>query len=1198
MVLRIPETVNDVRLLEDEPFKKHFTDEINSGRVRRQRPNTRRPLFKNIEEALRSESGGLDAARAWLRTVFTFNSEPRLESEDLDVFIEFYWILRQGGGARSVEPLLLTASRSRDLPYTCPLDKPIVLDPRESQETNSTRPISLANVSAPKEKKPRHKRARAAKRRKNEPQNAYDGEPEDNDSDAELNVDASISAPMAPRNPSVPPPFVSAPVCRHTASAKSATTRPGRERKRKAITPPPGHGASSDGLAELSSLTSLESDAEDATPTRLSSPVMAYPQRPKRQASNAARLSDLIAMENDYEKMKSKCRKGKSHVPGRQSAPPVPKVPREPTTPIQNVPSKAATVKACSSLALKPSDKCVRASAPISRRTQRSPRRSAVSAKKPKFDADVGSTDGRPVKKRRGSGGDTLVDTPTSDSVSVPVKRSRESRARVQTAPPIPFTGSSASCKAPISTVFKERGRSQGCKRAREQEIAEQSQSAKASEVLQERLIIRIRPRRQAAIAATALNAEYAKADAEFKKQPDKLGLVDIVFRDTARSAPMYSNCRDPEASDWTADLDDTQPGDSGDEDTPLATGLRRTVAEQVAAPPPHSAAQDQASGPQETRILEEGKVDEPTDAYVRRQDEQFELVYPQLTHCPVFDSTLNTKPFAPKLPLLRLPPIWAQSRQEVCESCDWFRSYQGGVYFVKDLVRGYLLSAFSASRDLFHNGGKLIISHGGGKAGQSLAKAPGTVRASDQQEDDKSVRALLHNYRIGRPLVLIVDDKYSLFPYDLAAKGVTYAVLGWYQIAHAWAELQADASSSTGKVVRWKFAFQWCDAQGSPWWSDSCPTTGKTVHEYKCPWFPSPQVYDVGWMCLRPRCPVFWYFRSAIEAPTSLSYAASFLRPVTISADQILEDLRPGLPVAGVPIDRITTGRHFCKGLHCTNCGRLSSRYKWEHWECRSCSFTYAVPGRLREAREFRSQKSDKMDKHTHQPSLELLPLAVFRSGKALGQRATFKLPGERGYIHVLFAAPNMNQEADITLREYQEQAATGQLEFRRWPLRSHKCRGTLLANYFSQNSKLLQPPISSAMLMPRTAGAPYHYIAGDENTVPFDRAPSAVNRALNLIKQRIQEAGLDIPPTFNEVLTAAYMEKQKMAFHSDAERGLGPNVASLSLGAAAHMHFRLHAQYAGEIQPSQSRDVLTLFLKHASFHFSLCEFPVLTAR
>lgn len=71
------------------------------------------------------------------------------------------------------------------------------------------------------------------------------------------------------------------------------------------------------------------------------------------------------------------------------------------------------------------------------------------------------------------------------------------------------------------------------------------------------------------------------------------------------------------------------------------------------------------------------------------------------------------------------------QSRQEICETFDWFRSYQGGVYFAHNVVKGYLLSAFSSKcvdnviylgyrdlcqihrRDRFEHGGKLIISHG-----------------------------------------------------------------------------------------------------------------------------------------------------------------------------------------------------------------------------------------------------------------------------------------------------------------------------------------------------------------------------------------------------------------------------------------------------------------------------------------------------
>lgn len=64
------------------------------------------------------------------------------------------------------------------------------------------------------------------------------------------------------------------------------------------------------------------------------------------------------------------------------------------------------------------------------------------------------------------------------------------------------------------------------------------------------------------------------------------------------------------------------------------------------------------------------------------------------------------------------------------------------------------------------------------------------SIEASDQMEDDKSVRALLQTYRMKRPVALLIDDKYKLFPLDLSSKGCTYAVLGWYIIARAWGEI------------------------------------------------------------------------------------------------------------------------------------------------------------------------------------------------------------------------------------------------------------------------------------------------------------------------------------------------------------------------------------------------------------------------
>ncbi|CAK5269412.1 unnamed protein product [Mycena citricolor] len=170
----------------------------------------------------------------------------------------------------------------------------------------------------------------------------------------------------------------------------------------------------------------------------------------------------------------------------------------------------------------------------------------------------------------------------------------------------------------------------------------------------------------------------------------------------------------------------------------------------------------------------------------------------------PLEELPQSDPPLKPKQPLNGFPPMWSASRQEMCESSRWFRSYQGGVYHKDGVVKGYFLSAFSARRDTFERSGKLIISHGGGKCD------------TDQTRTDASVRALIGAYEQQNPLVLFVDDKYAHFPLDLAGRDVYMAALGFYRVVHYWAEQQ---DSATRAVVRYKFAFEWCEGQGEPWW-------------------------------------------------------------------------------------------------------------------------------------------------------------------------------------------------------------------------------------------------------------------------------------------------------------------------------------------------------------------------------------------
>ncbi|KAG2361557.1 hypothetical protein BDR07DRAFT_1358721 [Suillus spraguei] len=93
------------------------------------------------------------------------------------------------------------------------------------------------------------------------------------------------------------------------------------------------------------------------------------------------------------------------------------------------------------------------------------------------------------------------------------------------------------------------------------------------------------------------------------------------------------------------------------------------------------------------------------------------------------------------------------------------------------------------------------------------------------------------------------------------------------------------------------------------------------------------------------------------------------------------------------------------------------------------------------------------------------------------------------------------------------------------------------------------------------------------------FLMASSSLCGSLALIKE-ISRLALQNDIPFNEILSAAYIEKQKMFSCIYGEYGLGPVAASFSLGSAAFMHFRAHA-ISKEVNHSSS-SVLTLILQH----------------
>ncbi|EST09888.2 Alpha-ketoglutarate-dependent dioxygenase AlkB-like protein [Kalmanozyma brasiliensis GHG001] len=181
-------------------------------------------------------------------------------------------------------------------------------------------------------------------------------------------------------------------------------------------------------------------------------------------------------------------------------------------------------------------------------------------------------------------------------------------------------------------------------------------------------------------------------------------------------------------------------------------------------------------------------------------------------------------------------PLIWSETRQELCESLPYYRAYQTGSYVTSNLGRppstlltkddrksailkdsipyGYLLAGWPSRRDAWAHGGRVIVSHGGGKsevedASPDSLAAPKASLKQDQSSSDNTIRALLHSSRHRLPIVLIAADSYALLPFKLAC---SYAVLGWYLITDGWGERE-NANEDAG-FVRWKFRFEWIPAQ------------------------------------------------------------------------------------------------------------------------------------------------------------------------------------------------------------------------------------------------------------------------------------------------------------------------------------------------------------------------------------------------
>ncbi|KAF3011135.1 hypothetical protein E8E13_011440 [Curvularia kusanoi] len=538
-----------------------------------------------------------------------------------------------------------------------------------------------------------------------------------------------------------------------------------------------------------------------------------------------------------------------------------------------------------------------------------------------------------------------------------------------------------------------------------------------------------------------------------------------------------------------------------------------------------------------------------------------------------------RTEPTQPCLPPGNQPAVWAEKRMDLCETLHYFRSYHSSCHSTGGFVRGFMFDKVAGARDYFDS--NVVIARASG--GQAKDKESGEMRATKDQVEgtvSQNLRNCMSHYN---PVVIItgVDN-----PHMPSQPPHQYCVLDYFKPTHIWSEM------SEGKqVVRYRF--EKLNAEKQSWWraksseepiglgdleppvSKPCGTCARE----------SPQIYLNGWMCLHPTCGSFWHILpSGLQSSqgiepyepdeTALVYDPRFLKSHTPwpNDNHIYPLTSNDATTSPHALPGEDTSEAFTRGVVCQLCGRCVSRLSWTGWAC-PCGWTKSPPHTLIPALSTREpfwplSEAYTASRDTHS---QLIDVKVsFAHGYRINQ---YVLPGIDGFVTHMIANESVVQMPggpDDMFEALQRE----DIGLKRRPMESSMLKGGLYTRHFCVNY-----------------GMPYKFVAATESHAfpadsqhPINAARDLLNWAQeHLLSQAPASQGTDrsledldpVDPTssqpkpapsvtpFNELLALGYFASQRISYHDDGESGLGPTIATLSLGAPGIMRLRLKAKH-----------------------------------
>ncbi|CAN9414358.1 unnamed protein product [Alternaria alternata] len=150
-------------------------------------------------------------------------------------------------------------------------------------------------------------------------------------------------------------------------------------------------------------------------------------------------------------------------------------------------------------------------------------------------------------------------------------------------------------------------------------------------------------------------------------------------------------------------------------------------------------------------------------------------------------------------------PEVWADGRQELCETLHYYRAYQSACYSTGGFARGFMFDKVAHNRDYMDS--NVVLSRAGGGLMKDIDS--GEMKSKRDQSEDSAALGL-RNCMINRnPVVIITGVDNPNIP---SKPPHQYCVLDYFKPTHVWAEKSGDS-----KIVRYRF--EKLNTKKESWW-------------------------------------------------------------------------------------------------------------------------------------------------------------------------------------------------------------------------------------------------------------------------------------------------------------------------------------------------------------------------------------------